>query len=152
MRLCPVLCSIILASNFVAFALADEQPPEFTAQQREFFSTEIFPLLKKKCLGCHGNGDKLESNFDMRTRQGVLQGGEIGIGAVSGKAEKSPVYQAVLRDGDLVMPPKERNRLEVLEIDALRRWIDMGLPWADNTTSPTGAWSVRAPDSPRRGS
>ncbi len=120
----------------LAAAPAEEARPKFSAEQQQFFATRIRPLLKNKCLGCHGDGETIESKYDMRTRAGVIHGGEIGAGAVPGKSRESAIFQAVLRDGDLVMPPKDRNRLDVLEIDALRRWVDMGLPWDDVDAAP----------------
>jgi hypothetical protein len=93
---------------------------------------------KNKCLGCHGEGKKLESDYDMRTRDGLIRGGDIGTAVVPGKADESPLYEMVLRDGEKKMPPQERNALDILEIDALARWINMGLPWAENTPPTIG--------------
>jgi hypothetical protein len=135
----------IFACVIVTFghaALADDLPAKkFTVDERKFFLNEIQPLLKAKCFGCHGEGKTLESGYDMRTRAGLIAGGDNGAAVVPGKADESPLYQMVLREGELKMPPQERNALDILEIDALRRWIDMGLPWADDVVVAEDDWN-----------
>ncbi|MCA9269159.1 MAG: DUF1549 domain-containing protein, partial [Planctomycetales bacterium] len=113
-----------------AIALACAAAPADDAAD-EFFRAEVRPLLKNKCLGCHGEGKTLESEYDMRSRESVLRGGELGVGSVPGKPEESPIYTAVIRSGDLAMPPKEVNRLSPAEIAIVKRWVEIGLPWAD---------------------
>ncbi len=122
---------------------ADE--PLSRAEARRLFATEVKPLLQKKCFGCHGDGDELESGFDMRTRRGMLRGGEIGPALVPGDADKSALYNAVLRTGDLVMPPKDRNKLMTDEIALLRRWIEAGAPW-DSPGADDDRWSKYEPE------
>ena len=131
-------CSLLLA--FVIFSSASGEDASRKTEGRQFFLAKVKPLLKSKCFGCHGDGDTLESEFDMRTRESVLAGGEIGAGAVPGDLEDSPIYQSVLRTGDLVMPPKERNALSKDEVAVIKKWVEMGLPWGDGDADP--AWSA----------
>src|SRR5687768_1962690 len=91
MRYRILLLGCALATSCTALR-ADEASPTFTAEQRQFFQSEIQPLLKNKCLGCHGEGKKLESAYDMRTRDGLIRGCDIGAAVVLGKAEESPLY------------------------------------------------------------
>ena len=70
----------------------------------------------------------------------MLRGGENGPVVVPGKPEKSPLLQAVLRTGDVVMPPKERNRLAPAEIATLRAWITAGALWAVADTAKPTDW------------
>ena len=134
------LCTVcLLTLPLAARAIADEFAPKIDEGTR-FFASKVQPLLKQKCLGCHGDGDTLESKFDMRTRAGVLAGGEIDIGAVVGKPEESAIYQSVLRTGDLVMPPKERNALTEEQVAIIKQWVEMGLPWADADVA--GEWAA----------
>lgn len=135
--------NVLFAAVCISSVNAAEEPsPAFSRKQQQFFAQQVQPLLKKKCLGCHGDGDKLESEFDMRSRAAVIEGGEIGPGAVPGQPDDSPIYQAVLRTVDLVMPPKERNKLSAAEIEILRQWIEMGMPWTDPTAAASGEdWS-----------
>src|ERR1043166_3164963 len=96
----------------------------------EFFSSKVYPLLEAKCFGCHGELKDREGEFDMRTREGLLKGGESGKPAlIPGKPDESPMFRAVLRTEKLKMPPKERNKLSIEEIELLRQWIAGGSPW-----------------------
>jgi len=97
---------------------------------KRLFVERLQPLLRRKCFGCHGEGKTLEGKLDLRTRAGMLKGGEKGPALVPGKPDESPLYQAVLRTGDLVMPPKDRNKLSPSDVTHLRRWIAAGAPWA----------------------
>ncbi len=41
------------------------------------FVRRVSPLFHEKCLACHGNDEKkIKGGFDMRTRAGLLKGGE----------------------------------------------------------------------------
>ena len=98
---------------------------------REFTLT-VYPLLKAKCLGCHGeDAADIKGELDVRTRTGLLAGGETGEPAiVPGNAEESLLVQAIQWDG-LEMPPKENDRLSDEEVASIRRWIEHGAPWPD---------------------
>ncbi|MDA2929737.1 PSD1 and planctomycete cytochrome C domain-containing protein, partial [Acidobacteria bacterium AH-259-O06] len=98
------------------------------------FATKIYPLLKAKCFGCHGEDPKnLLAEFNMLTRQGLLKGGESGESAiVPAHPEESPLYISVTRENkDLQMPPKENDRLSQQQVEWVREWIAAGAPWPD---------------------
>ncbi len=114
-------------------AQTQAQPaPETTKQHDEdrLFTLKVLPLLKEKCLGCHGNdADDLKGDYDMRTRQAVLAGGESEEPAiVPGKPDESPFYEAVMWEG-MEMPPKENDRLTKEQTELIRHWIEAGAPW-----------------------
>ena len=101
------------------------------------FARKVLPLFKAKCLACHG-GDpkkKLKGDFDMRTRAGLLKGGESEEPSiVPGKPLQSPLYLAVTRkyeDDWEAMPPKENDKLSPKEITYIKDWITEGAPWPD---------------------
>jgi hypothetical protein len=88
-------------------------------------------ILRERCLPCHGGeAKKIRGAYDLRTRAGLLRGGESGTPAVvPGQPEASPLLVAVeRRNPDLVMPPKENDRLSAAEVAVLRRWIAGGAP------------------------
>jgi hypothetical protein len=117
---------MIVACGFaLAFRSASASPQAAEA----IFLRTVRPMLKEKCLGCHGEGTKLEGDLDLRTRAAMLEGGSNGPALVPGEPGKSLLYQAVLRQGDLVMPPKEANKLTAEELAALKTWIEAGAPW-----------------------
>src|SRR5438045_2730697 len=106
----------------------------------DLFTRQVEPLLKGKCLGCHGDAPQLPRGLDMRSRVSLLKGGESGPALVPGNAAKSLLYQSVLRTGDVVMPPKEQSKLSPAEVAMLKSWIDAGAPWP--TTNVAKEWKV----------
>ncbi len=135
-----VLHSLVLAHA--------ELPPALSVADAEgLFRAKIYPLLQEKCLACHGNDlKKIKGDFDLRTREGLLKGGESGKPAiVSGNPEKSPLYLAVTRvDKDLEMPPKENDKLSSEQVTWIRQWITAGAPWPDmSKVNPASAGSSK---------
>ena len=98
--------------------------------QAKLFTLKVLPLLKSKCFGCHGNDpDNLQGDYDLRTRQSALKGGESGSPAiVAGKPGASPLLEAIKWEG-LEMPPKENDRLNEQQIEIVRQWIQSGAAW-----------------------
>ena len=99
----------------------------------KLFSLHIKPIFAEKCMACHGDdSEKIKSEFDMRTRESILRGGEIFEDEVliPGQGEKSYLYILSTRaEEDLEMPPKESDKLTTEETRWLRDWIDYGAPW-----------------------
>ena len=99
----------------------------------KLFSLHIKPLFAEKCMACHGDEpEKIKSDFDMRTRESMLRGGEIFEDEVliPGHGEKSYLYILSTRvEEDLEMPPKETDQLTDEETGWIRKWIDYGAPW-----------------------
>ncbi|OAI49021.1 hypothetical protein AYO44_01060 [Planctomycetaceae bacterium SCGC AG-212-F19] len=100
-----------------------------TEKADQLFGRQVQPLLKAKCQACHGDEPKLRGGLDVRSRADLLKGGKSGAALVPGKATDSLLYQAVLRNGELKMPPKETAKLTAEEIAVLKTWIDAGAPW-----------------------
>ena len=88
------------------------------------FAKRILPLFKEKCFGCHGNdSESIKADFDMRTIESIVRGGESGVAALVPKdARQSPLYLAIGRTHDQwsAMPPKENDRLNDKQIE----WIE----------------------------
>ncbi len=87
------------------------------------FETQVVPLLRARCLGCHA-GPRPKGDLDLTTAKGLRAGGARGEVVVPGKAGESPVYTKVR---DHKMPPREP--LSAGEADLLRRWVDAGAAW-----------------------
>ncbi|XZE53916.1 PSD1 and planctomycete cytochrome C domain-containing protein [Planctomycetaceae bacterium SH139] len=102
------------------------------SEQAQHFVFRVLPVLRSKCLVCHGDDpDDLRGEYDMRTRAALLRGGESGQPAVlPGNAAESPLYQAVCWDG-LEMPPKENDRLDEQQCDNIATWIAGGAIWLE---------------------
>jgi mono/diheme cytochrome c family protein len=124
------LAAAIGVTSIGAAQAFDDVVTAATQSTRQRFVREVLPLLEKRCFGCHGAENDREGELDLRSREGMLKGGESGEPAlVPGHPERSPLYTAVLREGDLVMPPQQRNALTPEEIALLREWIAAGAVW-----------------------
>ncbi|MFK7911117.1 MAG: DUF1553 domain-containing protein [Akkermansiaceae bacterium] len=96
------------------------------------FAHEVVPLLKDKCIECHG-GDESKGGFSMNTRALVLEADVLELG----KPDKSLLIELLLTDDeDERMPPpkKQKHPLDKKEIDVFRRWIAAGVPWEEGLT------------------
>ncbi len=123
-------------------------PPKVPAVDEGFFTSQVRPILEKRCLGCHGVGSLL-GGLDLRSREGALKGGTRGAGFVAGHAEKSSLFQMVLGTRTPRMPPSEK--LPNKEIAVLKRWLDGGAPWAGGKVETAAAqvwWSFVPPVRP----
>jgi mono/diheme cytochrome c family protein len=118
----------ILSLIFVVSAF-----PKVPSEGEKLFSLHIKPLFAEKCMACHGDDpEKIKSDFDMRTRESMLQGGEIFEDEVliPGQGHKSYLYILSTRaEEDLEMPPKQSDQLTEEETGWIRQWIDEGAPW-----------------------
>jgi mono/diheme cytochrome c family protein len=104
------------------------------AEIDQVFTLKVFPLLKDKCFGCHGDDpEEIKGNLNLTTREGMLAGGENESAAlVPGNSAQSPLYlSATWGNPDLEMPPKENDRLNPEQLQLLKNWIDQGASWPD---------------------
>ena len=68
------LLSLILACLAVKPAAVSADEP---TEAEKLFALKVQPLLREKCLACHGkDADKVESEFDLTSREKLLAGGE----------------------------------------------------------------------------
>jgi mono/diheme cytochrome c family protein len=129
---CRVAVLVALVCAVATVAGADSKG----SAAEELFAGRVLPLFKEKCLACHGeDAEKIKGGLDMRSLQGLLQGGDSGKPSiVAGKPEQSPLYLAVTRkheDDWSAMPPKENDRLTDAQVAYLKDWIAGGAPWPD---------------------
>ena len=111
------------------------------------FTLKVLPLLKHKCVGCHGGDeDNLRGDYSVLTREHLIAGGESGEPAVvPGSPEKSPLYSAIQWQ-DSQMPPKENDRLTEDEIKVVSDWITTGARWPNESIQKTirqQEWATR---------
>ncbi len=114
------LSRFLLICALAALAAGAETAPE------KIFSETVQPVLKEKCLGCHGEGITL-AKLDLRTREAMLSGGGRGPAIIPGNAAKSLLYQALEHEQGLQMPPDLKLPEETRA--AFRAWIDGGAPY-----------------------
>lgn len=90
------------------------------------FVRDVEPILRQRCLDCHGP-DRQEGKFRVDRRSTLLAGGDSGEPAITvGDAELSHLIRLVSgKEADLVMPPKGK-RLSPEQISILSKWIGGG--------------------------
>lgn len=119
-------CSILFSNNVAAVS---------TSKSEILFVRHVGPLLREKCLGCHGGtADKIEGSLDFRSLESTLAGGDSGEPAVvPGEPDQSPLYLSSTRKSDdwTEMPPKEAEQLTGQQLTWLHDWIESGAQWPD---------------------
>jgi mono/diheme cytochrome c family protein len=96
---------------------------------------EVWPILKERCVECHGP-EKQKSSLRVDSRAALLKGGDEGPAVVAGDAAKSHLLALVTAaDKEKRMPPKGEP-LTTEQVQTLRRWIDQGAPWPEQEHAP----------------
>ncbi len=86
------------------------------------FEQHVRPILKAHCFDCHGEGDQLRGQLDLRLRRFLLRGGESGPAIVPGNPAASRLYDLV-HSGKM---PKRDRKPTPQEIETLKLWIESG--------------------------
>ena len=124
--------SFFVLASFSLPSTADETTPA-NDESEVLFVRRLAPLLREKCLGCHGQDPELiEGSIDFRAIEPLTAGGDSGeAGIVPGKPNESSIYLASARGEEefSAMPPKESEALSEEQLEWLRRWIETGARW-----------------------
>jgi hypothetical protein len=86
------------------------------------FERDIVPILVAHCQKCHGAQPR-KAGLDLRSVATMLSGGSAGPVIVKGAADKSLLYEQVVKQ---VMPPGKAAKLSEVQIETLRNWINAG--------------------------
>ncbi|MBI3414896.1 MAG: DUF1549 domain-containing protein [Verrucomicrobia bacterium] len=131
------ICLLYLLAAFAGFAQPPSVPDATTklpsdhaermARGLKLFYQSVRAVLNENCLKCHG-GEKTKGEFDLTTREGLLNGGAEGAAIVLWDAKASKLVKLISHTDDPHMPSKQ----EKLSDDAIRQiaaWIDNGAPY-----------------------
>ena len=137
---------VTLSLFFCVSLVAQDTSPEAI----QFFEQRVRPILHTKCALCHNDKTRM-SELSLNGRDAVLKGGTRGPAALPNDPDGSLLVRAVRHAGDLKMPPT--GKLEQPQIDALVRWVEMGLPWPETNLSEApkagaGHWSFQSIERP----
>jgi hypothetical protein len=106
------------------------------------FDREIRPLLKERCVECHGP-EKQKADLRLDAKPHAFKGGESGAAIVPAKSSASPLFQRITASGDERMPPKGEP-LTADQIAKIKAWIDSGAVWPENADDKAAAVDERA--------
>lgn len=117
------VCTLFRTSKLAA---ADEKPASGSAID-PIFETSVLPILKAKCVQCHGERVQ-KSELNLSSPEGVLKGSSSGPIISAGKPDESLLLQ-VLHEG-LMPPPNEGTPLTAAESEMLHHWVESGAHFA----------------------
>lgn len=125
---CPVLIAGEPPTNGAVEAISTAE----RVDREIFFESKIRPMLTQKCLSCHGPVKKeaflsLNSRHDLVTGRGTNKPAV----AIPGNSKKSLVIQilAESKSGQAI----KNHSISKEELQDLKRWIDDGAIWPENT-------------------
>ncbi|MFK7820902.1 MAG: PSD1 and planctomycete cytochrome C domain-containing protein [Planctomycetaceae bacterium] len=128
MRTTPYVAVIFLVTIAAPIVRADDP-----TKGEKLFALRLKSLFAEKCLACHGaDPEDISGGLDMRTRDGILKGGESFEADVlhPGKGATSYLYLVTTRTEEgYEMPPKEAEKLSLEQQNWIRDWINEGAPW-----------------------
>lgn len=97
------------------------------AEEGPSFERDIAPILVRRCVQCHSDGDR-QGELKLTTEEGLLKGGESGPALNADR--KSGLLLERIEAGE--MPPSEKGGTGPLppeEFALLKRWMEAGSPW-----------------------
>lgn len=96
------------------------------------FAKDIRPILKSKCMSCHGGVRQLGglSFLFEEDMYATLRSGKKAI--VPGNPQHSELYQRVISDKPAQVMPPDGEQLTEEETELLRRWIKEGATWEEH--------------------
>ncbi len=91
------------------------------------FARDVFPILQKYCLECHGP-EKQEEDFRVDQSDVLLNEDFI----APGDGANSRLYEVLVSvDDDHMPPPEEKIQVPEQDIATIKTWIDQGAKWSD---------------------
>jgi hypothetical protein len=106
----------------------------FTPDQIEFFESHVRPVLVEHCYECHStDSPELMAGLYVDSHEGILKGGDSGPAVVAGNPQESLLILSVKYESNEMPPDRKLNQRQ---IEALARWVEMGAPWPQVTSSP----------------
>ncbi len=111
-----------------AAKLGRPKPPS-DADTIRFFESEIRPLLAEHCYSCHGESTQ-EAGLRLDRRAAILRGTDYGPVISTEAPRDSLLLRSVRHESEMPMPEGE-EKLSGKQIDALERWVEIGMPWPD---------------------
>lgn len=120
----PVLFVLLVAVVLCSMLLSYDKKVDF--------STEVKPIINKKCISCHG-GVKKQAGFSLLFHEEALAATKSGKPAIiPGDPDGSELMKRLLSNDPEARMPYKHEPLSDTEIDIFRRWIKQGAKWGDH--------------------
>ena len=112
------------------------------------FKGQVFPILERSCLGCHGPDQQLRG-LRLDARDSVVGSSAPRSLLVPGSAQDSELYRRIAGLSDGPRMPMGGELADV-EIETIRQWIDAGAEWPEGTGAEEVGrhWAFVAPERP----
>jgi hypothetical protein len=117
---------IEIVRKWILAGAPSNQPAKLPADvqaQFDHFEKEIRPLLKDRCIECHGPDDP-EAELNLTSLESLLRGSKKGPVIVEGFSDKSVLVRKL--SSKQMPPPDSGKPLTKAEIRSITRWIDKG--------------------------
>ena len=97
------------------------------------FSTDVQPVLAKRCVMCHGGAQQL-AGVRLDNSTDAMKGGYSGPIIAAGKADASKIIERVTSTKDGFRMPPMGPPLSEAEVAGLKSWINEGATWPTGLT------------------
>ena len=126
-----IACRTSLATVFFAsWVIPIWAIPTWARAAEVDFERQVLPVLKRKCIRCHGS-KKVEGGLRLDIRQRALVGGDSGRAIRPGKPSDSLLIKRVAAADPAERMPPEGQPVSQVELRILRKWVAAGAPWPD---------------------
>lgn len=112
------------------------------------YRRDIQPIFERNCYHCHGR-KKASSQLRLDTKARAMKGGISGAVILPGKGRESRLMHRILgEDGEQRMPLGGES-LKSEQIELIRKWIDEGAEWPEETPENGKTGEREAEDPPK---
>lgn len=116
------VCALTIFQSNSTNIVTAAQPSETTVNvENVSFSRDIYPLVERRCIKCHG-GEFPSEGLSMESYESLVSGSQNGQVIVAGDANNSLIIE-MLESGEM---PKRSSNLTTEQIQLIRQWIDEG--------------------------
>jgi mono/diheme cytochrome c family protein len=130
---------------------AGSSPDMKLAAADDTYHKTIQPMLIAKCVKCHGP-EKQKGGLRLDVRSAALKGGDSGdFAIVPGNSADSRLLKLIMSTDENERMPPEGEPLTAAQIHLIKKWIDFGADWPDDSaTSKTGRNEMVVTDEDRQ--
>lgn len=135
-------------TRFLAIVLVSTHSASADDEVDELFRNRVGPLLERRCLSCHNDGER-KGGLSLQSTASTLAGGESGAAVVPGDVGASYLLDLVTSANGRAEMPKDGAPLSAEEVALLREWVAGGAEWPEGLTLEAGRvadadwWSLK---------